>query len=145
MKKVFCVGFMLVGLFMLSGCNSKVLECSKDSSYNEEMKMIQNLKVTFKGDTINKLSMDMNVELGDTYLEYRDSLIESVESEFISMNDSDNIKYSTSKKDNGFNFEMTADIKNMDDSTKDKLEIINTGSSYEAAKAEFEKDGYICK
>lgn len=145
MKKILYVGFFLIGISMFTGCDSKVLECSKDDSYNDEMKMVQNLKITFKNDSIKKLSIDMNVELGESYIEYKDSLIESVESEYATLKDSSAVDYSTSKKDNGFNFKLSADIDKMEETEKENLYIVNTGHSYEKAKAEFENDGYTCK
>lgn len=145
MKKFLYVGIMIFGLCLFTGCGSKVLECSKDNSYSEEMKMIQNVKVTFKKDEVTKLSMDMHVELGENYLEYKEALIESVESEFSSLKDTKGLDYSTESSDNGFTFNLKADMKKMDDEAKAELDIVNTNQSYDNAKSEFESEGYTCK
>ena len=144
MKKSFYLGAILASTCLLSGC-SKVLVCERSNDYNEEMKMNQTIKVTFKKNTITNLTMDMNINLSNDYLEYKDELISSVEDEFANLKDTKGIAYSTKDNSNGFTFNLNADIANLDEDTKNELDLVNTTHSYKEAKEEFENEGYTCK
>ena len=145
MKKSFYVGTIIVGTCLLSGCGTKKLECTRSNEYSEEMKMNQTINAKFKSNHVTFLSMNMDIELGENYLEYKNELISSVESEFDNLKDTDGIKYSTKDNENGFTFSLEADINKLSDNEKKELDLINTEQSYEEAKKEFENEGYICK
>ena len=145
MKKGFYIGAFVMSACILTGCGSKVLECSRNNDYSEEMKMNQTIKTTFKKDKITKLSMDMDVKLNETFIEYRDELKASIEEEFSNLKDTKGIEYATKDTEDGFKFNLDADINKLDDNAKDQLDLVNTEQSYEDAKAEFESEGYTCK
>lgn len=145
MKRCFYVGAFVVSACLLSGCGSKTLECSRSNDYSEEMKMNQTVKATFKGNKVTKLSMDMDIELGEAYIEYKEELMGTVEDEFESLKGTKGIDISTKDTTNGFNFKLDADITALDDEAKEELDLVNTEQSYNDAKAEFESEGYTCK
>lgn len=144
MKKfLYCCCFVLC-LFLFTGCGSKTLKCSKESNNNNEMKMFQSINVSFKNDSVSKLSMNINVQLSENYIDLRDSLIQSIENEFDDFNGEKGISYSTKKKDDGFDFKLDANFNKLSNDVKNDLSIINYESSYDAAKQEFENSGYSC-
>ena len=145
MKKNIYVGIFVAGTILLTGCGSKTLECTRENNYSDEMKMNQTVKATFEKKHVTKLSMNMDIELGENYLEYKDELKTSVEDEFANLKDAKGIEYSTKDTTNGFTFQLDADINKLDQTTKENLDLINTEQSYDDAKAEFESEGYTCK
>lgn len=145
MKKHIYLGAVVIGTCLLSGCGTKTLVCSRNNDYNEEMKMNQTVKAAFKNNSVSKLSMEMNIELGENYLEYKEELKTSVEDEFTNFKDVKGITYSTKDTSNGFTFNLEANIDKLDNESKQNLDIINTEQSYSDAKAEFESEGYTCK
>ena len=145
MKKNVYFGFLVLGLVLFTGCSSKTLNCSRENNYSDEMIMNQDLSVSFNGDKVSKLSMDMDVKLGESYNSFKDSLIESVESEFSRYSDQSGISYKTNKNDNGFKFNVKINFNKLSDEAKKNLDIVNYENSYDGVKAELEDSGYNCK
>lgn len=145
MKKSLYFGVAIIGTCLLSGCGSKTLVCTRSNDYSDEMKMNQTVKASFKGDHVSKLSIDMDVTLGENYMEYRDELKASVQDEFESLKDTDGVSYNAVDTNNGFKFNLDANISKLDDNSKKELDIVNTEQSYDDAKKEFESEGYTCK
>lgn len=144
MKKYF-YSFLALSLLFLTGCGSKTLKCSRDNSYSDDMKMYQNLNVTFNGDSVSKLSMDMDIQLSEDYLEFKDSLIESIESEFSTFVNEKGLSYSTSVRDDGFVFKLKVNFNRLSAEAKNELDIIDSENSYDSIKNELEETGYTCK
>lgn len=142
MKK-YC--FLLVCVLLFTGCGSRTLKCSRENNYSDEMKMIQKLDIKFKSEHIKKLAMDMNVELGDEYLSFKDSLITSVESEFSDYSNERGVSYSTSDTENGFNFKLKVNFNKLSDDLKKSIDIVDYEKSYDSIKNDLEESGYICK
>lgn len=145
MRKNLYLGCLVLGLLFFTGCGSKSLSCTRENNYSDEMIMNQDLSVSFKNDKVSKLSMDMDVKLGESYASFKDSLIESVESEFSGFSDQSGISYKTSKNDDGFNFKVKINFNKLSDDAKKNLDIVNYENSYDGVKAELEDAGYSCK
>ena len=145
MKKSLYLGAIVIGTCLLSGCGSKTLVCTRSNDYSDEMKMNQTVKTSFKNDHVSKLSIDMDVTLGENYMEYREELKTSVQDEFNDLKDTDGVKFSTVDTSNGFKFNLEANVSKLDSTSKKKLDIIDTEQSYDDAKKEFESEGYTCK
>jgi len=146
MKKILYLSFVFCVLCLFTGCgSSKVLKCSKDNIYNEEIKTFQTINITFNGNDITKVAMDMNVELSDDFMENRSEYIETVKSEFDDLEGSKGFKHSIELKDKGFKSTVRADLKQMSEESLAELYIFNTQQSYDDTKLEYEKDGYTCK
>ena len=135
MKKGIYFSCLVLGLLFFTGCGSKSLSCTRENNYSDEMIMNQDLTVSFKKDKVNKLSMNMDVKLGESYDSFKDSLIESVESEFSKYSDQSGINYKTNK--NNFN--------KLSDEARKNLDIVNYENSYDSVKFELEDAGYSCK
>jgi len=132
-------------MILITGCGNKTLKCNRDNSYSDEMKMYQELELKFKSDSVSKLSMNMSVELGEEYLDFKDSLLQSVESEFADFSDEKGLSYSSSNNDSGFDFKLKINFNKLSDSAKNNIDIVNYESSYESVKADLEESGYSCK
>ncbi len=145
MRKNIYLSCLILGLFLFTGCGSKSLSCTRENNYSDEMIMNQSLNVSFKKDKVNKLSMDMDVKLGESYDSFKDSLIESVESEFSKYSDQSGINYKTTKNDNGFNFKVKVNFNKLSDEARKNLDIVNYENSYDSVKLELEDSGYSCK
>lgn len=143
-KYLYCV-FVFLFIFLISGCGSnKSLKCTRDNDYNNQLTMNQKLNISFKNDKLNKLSMEMNVSLSDEYLSFRDSLIESAESEFKEIN-SKAVSYSTKQSDNGFTFNVKVDYNKLSNEEKQDLYIVDYEKDYNGIKTELIDAGYNCK
>lgn len=144
MKRLFNFCCLMVCLFLFTGCSSKTLKCTRETSYNDEMNMSQQLNIVFKNDHISKLSMNMDVELLGTYMDSRDSLIDGAESEFNKYGDVSGIDYTTKINDSGFNFKVKLNFNKLSEDIKKDLVIANYENSYNSQKKELESTGYSC-
>lgn len=145
MSKRLFFGFVICGLFLITGCSSKNLNCTRESDYSSEMSMKQVLTIKFKGEHVSYLDMKMNVLLSDSYIDFKDSLIESIESEFSNFNGKRGVSYSTSDNVEGFDFRVKINFDKLDDNSKKDIDIVNYEKSYDSIKSELEESGYICK
>ncbi len=145
MRKISYFCLLIVGLLVFTGCgNKKSLKCSRNNDYNDQLSMEQVLNIVFKSDKLSSLSMDMNVSLTDDYVDFKNSLIESAESEFKDI-DSKAIKYSTKETSNGFKFNVKINYNKLSDEEKDELYIVDYEKDYDALKADLVEAGYNCK
>lgn len=145
MKKYLYCGCFVLSLILFTGCSNKTLYCSKESTGNPEMKMFQDVNVKFKNDAVSKLTTNINVDLGDGYTDLSDSLMSSIESQYADYKDEKGVNYSFKKNDNGFKFKLDINYDKLPTEIKKDLSIVNYENSYEAAKKDFEKNGYNCK
>lgn len=145
MKKYFCSIFMLCAVMVLSGCNSRTLHCTRENVYSDEMNMDQVLDIKFNGETVSNLYTSMKVELGESYVSFKNSLLDSVKNEFKDLEDSKGFKSSYKESDNGFDYEVKINFKKLNDDEKNNISIINYENSYISIRNELEDEGYVCK
>lgn len=144
----FC--FAVISIFLITGCGEKTLKCTRENnSYDDQMKMTQNLNVSFSGDKASSLNFTMDVslskELIDSNPDIASELADTASSEFDDIKDKHGISYSMSKSDNGFTSKLKINFNKVDDETKKKIYLINHQSSYSTIKRNLERDGYSCK
>lgn len=144
MKKFFCCSILTLSLFLFTGCETKQLSCTKDTEYNNGMKMTQNVNISYKNDKTYKLHADMNVNLGEIDIDIENQ-ISQIESQFVNFKDSNGFDYSFSKKDDGFSFKLDVNLKKFNKDNSQEFDLYNTKKTLEDAKLEFENDGYTCK
>ncbi len=145
MSKHFCFLSFLCCLFFITGCSSKNLSCTSDKDYSSDMNIHQVLNIKFKNDHVSNLDMSMDVVLGESYLDSKDSLIENIEDEFKDLSESKGVTYSIHDNVDGFDFNLKINFNKMDDISKEKVNLINYEKSYDSIKSELEDAGYICK
>ena len=145
MVKRFCFLSFLCCLFFITGCSSKNLSCTRDRDYNSDINIHNALNVKFKNDHVSKLDFGINVVLGESYPDSKDSLIENIKDEFKELSDSKGVTYSIHDNADGFDFNLKINFNKLDDTSKKKVDIINYEKSYDSIKSELEDVGYICK
>ena len=152
MKKILGSLLALSILFVLSACGTskvptivkeEVLTCNGVQEENG-LKMDTTTILTFKGEKITKMHMQVDTSVEEKYAQYSDQIKESIEKEY------------ENYKQNGATVEITVDgakitakidmnLETMTDEQKKNLEVSNLGGSKEANKKEFESSGYTCK
>lgn len=150
MKKILCLCCGIVGFALLTGCSDKTLRCTRENNIpDEQMKMSQELKVSFKGDKASDLVFKMDVSFESDLIENNPTIVDDLSgtagSEFDSIKDEKGISYSMSKKSDGFSSKLKIDFDKVDNETKKKIYLINHQSSYSTIKGNLEKEGYSCK
>lgn len=140
------IGVGIFSLLFVTGCgDTQKLECSVQQDYYEGIKTHQNVVAVFDGEMLAKLSIDMDVKLDESSIEYADNLINGSTSNFEKYKDKDGFSYSTTKKDDGFEVDLDVNFKETDDDVKDNFSFLNAYSNYEQIKQELESNGYTCK
>lgn len=144
MKKVMSIVFVILGLFCLTGCGKNTLSCSRENVYDQDIQTHQKIKVKFKKNRVNNLSFYMNAKLSDLYLENRDKLIESVESEYSDL-PKNGVKYKSSNTSDGFDFNIKINFGKLSDDVKKRIAIIDYEGSYDEIREDLEDSGFTCK
>ena len=145
MKKNMMLATLVILLGFATGCSKeKVLECSKKED-STGMAMEQTIKTKFNKNEIKNIDVTMDVNIEDAYKEYKSSIIKSVENQYSVYKDKTGITYSVDEKDSGLVVTIKADLKKMDDETKEELSMVDAKADFDTAKKELEKEGYTCK
>lgn len=149
MKKIICC-FMVLGLFVFSGCSRKVLKCtSAITSYDEFASANKTLKIVFKNDSIYKIDFSTDFTFSEKTLSLDSNIVDSTlstaEAEFDYLTGKSGVSYSTSKRDNGFVSRLKINFNKLDADTKKKVHFINYKDSYVNLKKNLENNGYNCK
>lgn len=147
MKRFLKLGIPVLSLtLLLTGCgNTKTLECSMKDDSNDGMVLNQKVKVSFDGDNVTKVDMDMKMTVDEEYSDYMDMMEDSLKEQFEDIESKKGITLKTSTKGNDINISFVADLTKMDKDTKEELDIVDTEASYDEAKKTFEDEGYSCK
>ncbi len=128
-----------------TGCKKeRVLECTK----NEEQSGIQmneTVKITFKGNNVENVNSSVDAVLGDTYKNYKNLFITTIESQFKNYKDLKGVDIKVSDTDDTVTATLNADLNKMDDDAKNKFNIVDTKANYEKTKESLEKQNYSCK
>jgi hypothetical protein len=150
MKKVLCLCYCVVGFSLLTGCGGKTLKCTRENNIpDDQMKMSQELNISFNGDKASNLVFKMDVSFESELIENNPTIVDDLagtaSSEFDNIKDEKGISYSISKKSDGFSSKLKINFNKVDNETKKKIYLINHQSSYSTIKSNLEKDGYSCK
>ncbi len=140
--------FLFLAAIMIlfsTGCKKeRVLECTK----NEEQSGIQmneTVKITFKGNNVENVNSSVDAVLGDTYKNYKNLFITTIESQFKNYKDLKGVDIKVSDTDDTVTATLNADLNKMDDDAKNKFNIVDTKANYEKTKESLEKQNYSCK
>ena len=140
--------FLFLAAIMIlfsTGCKKeRVLECTK----NEEQSGIQmneTVKITFKGNNVENVNSSVDAVLGDTYKNYKNLFITTIESQFKNYKDLKGVDIKVSDTDDTVTATLNADLNKMDDAAKNKFNIVDTKANYEKTKESLEKQNYSCK
>ena len=146
MKKGIIAFAAVIALGLTVGCGSKskTLECTK-SEDQSGVSLKQTVKANFKGNNVEKMTIDMDAKLPEAYKSYKSTYIKAFESSFASYKKLKGVTVKVSETSDGVNIKLTADLKKMDDDAKDKLDIVDTKASYNKSIKELEGEGYKCK
>ena len=148
-RKFLCC-WVIMGLFLFSGCSRKVLKCSSSiTSYDEFASANKSLKIIYKNDSIYKLDFSTDFTFSEKTLNLDSNIVDSTLStagaEFDYLTGKSGVSYSTSKRDNGFVSRLKINFNKLDADTKKKVHFINYKDSYVAMKKNLENNGYTCK
>lgn len=140
-NKLYLIGIMCCA-FLLTGCGTKTLTCTKsetESGSTTEEKII----VKFKKDKVSSANMEMNMKFGEEQKSYIDMSYNILKSTFDSMKE-DGLDVKTSKTDDTINVKLDVDFTKIKDA--DNLSVdIDKSQTYEEVKKELIEQDYKCK
>lgn len=143
MKKTKLLAMFFIFGLLLTGCDSKSLNCTKeeeiDAGKTKEVQLIN-----FDNNKIKSYEATMSIALTNEYKDYADTLLESLEEPFKDFNEEDGIEYKTKVDGNNISVTVSGDYNKMSDDAKQSLGIADN-ASFDAVKESLENDGYSCK
>ena len=149
MKGLKLLTIVAVGLFCLTGCGEKTLECTLTEE-DDYMKMVQTMSLTFKDDQITnaKMSIDTTVKSENAQENWSD-FVDMMESQY-EETDADGVKVTTEEDADNYSFNLTveADITKASEETLaeyDLADFADNAGTYEENKEEAEANGFVCK
>lgn len=146
MKKYIGIFLTVITITLLTGCGSKTrtLTCTKEETATG-MNITQTVNVDFKENDVTQLKILEVITVEEAYLTYIEELKSVFESQFANYNDKKGISMNTALKNRNIEISIIADFKEMDESSKASLDIINTKANYDDMKKAFENMSYACK
>ena len=145
MKKTLILLSAVVMIGLSTGCKKeKLLDCSMTQEQSG-IEMKQNLKATFKGNNVEDVTVTVDAVLGETYKSYKSLFISTLESSYKKYQDLKGVEINTTDNDDTVTVTLKADLNEMDDESKEALDIVDTTGNYEKTKESLEKEGYTCK
>ena len=140
--------FLFLAAIMIlfsTGCKKeRVLECTKTEEQSG-IQMNETVKITFKGNNVENVNSSVDAVLGDTYKNYKNLFITTIESQFKNYKDLKGVDIKVSDTDDTVTATLNADLNKMDDDAKNKFNIVDTKANYEKTKESLEKQNYSCK
>lgn len=134
-------------LCLLTGCGTKteVLTCETTQDLNG-ITMYQTMDATFTNNEVTNMDMDIDVNLGETYAAYMDTMKTSLAEEYKTFSDN-GAKVDITTEGNVIKVAINLDLTSMTSEQKKKLDIglLDTFGTKEATKKDLEKQGYTCK
>lgn len=136
---------LIVGIFCLTGCGRKTLNCSMQNDANEEIKITQNIITTYQKDVMKQMDMRIVMDFSDHYAEYTDELEKNLKETYKNYEDKAGIEINTDSKDKKVTLTFTADFNKMDKETKKDFDIVGTSQTMKEVRSDLEEQGYTCK
>lgn len=144
MKKVLVLS-LLVGLVLFStGCQKRTLVCSMETT-ESGMAMVSTATIDFSGNNVTKMSVQVDTELTEQYVNYKDLFKSTLEASFSQYKSLNGVEVMTYDEGNVVTVKLVADISSMDAESKSKLDLVDTTASYNYVKSGLEEQGYTCK
>lgn len=134
-KIIFAAVLAVTVLGTACGGKTKTLECTLEQKADQAT-TTSTMTVKFKGNTAEKITLDMSISYGDEYKEYADVFKQTLEAQRSTLEDV-GYEVKITSEDNAQKLTATGTNK-----TLDKEE--STGN-YEDTKKKLEDSGYTCK
>ena len=142
-KKKRYIWFLLV-LMTVVGCKNKELSCTKMVINKEEVKVEEKLDFTFKKNSLLDSTFSLNYSFSNNVERNSDAMKKSLEEQFSIYKDSKGVNYSFSDFDQGFRFELHANVSKLSEEEKSNLESMVQYENINDAKEKLIKEGYQC-
>jgi len=130
MKRGKLVLLSLVTVLVLTGCGKKELTCTMSAEQNG-VNMEQTIEVKFDGNTIDDMSIVMDVEIPENLSSQKDTFKTTYEA----------LDFKVEEIDKGLRLTADRDSKYV----KENLDLGESKANYDDAKKQFENAGYKCK
>lgn len=148
MKKGIILAGLLLGTSILTGCggSTETLSCSKEDDVATG-KTITKMDATFEGNKTTNIDMNITMELKDQYKNYKNQMVEALETQFASYKEKDGVEIKTSSEDSKVSVDVKVDTNKMKDVDAKNLFGFSTTAkqSKKDAKKDLEAEGYTCK
>lgn len=145
MKKTLITLVAVVVMVLLTGCEAKeeVLTCTLKQEQTG-MVMNQEIEATFINNEVTDMTMDIDVNLDDTYAPYIDTMKTTFEEQFKTYSDN-GAKVEVTSVGNVVEIDIDFDLKNMSLEQKKNLDMLDVYGTKAATQEELEKQGYTCR
>ena len=145
MKKTLITLVAVVMMVLLTGCEAKeeVLTCTLKQEQTG-MVMNQEIEATFINNEVTDMTMDIDVNLDDTYVPYIDTMKTTFEEQFKTYSDN-GAKVEVTSEGNVVEIDIDFDLKNMSLEQKKNLDMLDVYGTKAATQEELEKQGYTCR
>lgn len=145
MKKTLITLVAVVMMVLLTGCEAKeeVLTCTLKQEQTG-MVMNQEIEAEFVNNEVVDMSMDIDVNLDDTYAPYIDTMKTTFEEQFKTYSDN-GAKVEVTSEGNVVEIDIDFDLKNMSLEQKKNLDMLDVYGTKAATQEELEKQGYTCR
>lgn len=145
MKKTLITLVAVAMMVLLTGCEAKeeVLTCTLKQEQTG-MVMNQEIEATFINNEVTDMTMDIDVNLDDTYVPYIDTMKTTFEEQFKTYSDN-GAKVEVTSEGNVVEIDIDFDLKNMSLEQKKNLDMLDVYGTKAATQEELEKQGYTCR
>lgn len=150
MKKLKVLVLVVMVAIMTTGCGKeKTLNCSMTKTQSG-VNMDQNVKMQFKNDKVNKITMSLNAKADNDLIKQGWSVFASTLENNYKDPNKDGIKISTNNNAEDYIFNITIEI-DLEKASEEDLKAYNLDgiadkkSNIENVKKNAEKSGYSCK
>ena len=144
MKKILII---LIAVVILTGCGASKKEdkltCTM-STKQANMVMNHEIEADFVGNEVVDLSMDIEVELDNTFAPYIETMKTTLANQFKSYSDN-GAEVEIDAEGSTVKIDIDFDLKSMSLEQKKNLDMIDVYGTKSATKKSLEKIGYTCK
>lgn len=141
-KRNFCLILML---FLLVGCRSQNLSCTKVIMKNDEASVDERISLTFKKKKLTEGIYSLNYTFANNVDANVEAARKALEEQYSVYKDSKGVDYSFSNMDQGIHFQLQLNNKKLTDEEKEDFDIFMGYDTYQKAKNKLIEEGYQCK
>ena len=145
MKKIKLSVFFIIASIFISGCDSTSVICEGNLS-QDDIDYFINTEGKFEEDLLTEQKIELRIDLTN-YLKYAsiDTLYDNFKQEYLKFNEYNGVVVNVEKNGNYIIIKMAFDLKNVDNSIYEKLDIKNSKITYKEFLNEFIGIGITCK
>lgn len=145
MKKGITLLAVFFSVLVLSGCSkTETLSCSKEQKVTGA-NTTSTMNMTFVNDKVNKINIDIKMEIETAYVSYLDTIKSSVKSSWSKYDNIKGVTLNISSKDNVITASANFNLDKMSTKDKKSLDLVNATSTKAEAKKELKAEGFTCK